>query len=151
MRFEISILTLGALATVLLLLAAGQGFTMEEHDDLTLHLLVALPALLGAALPHVWVAIYLLGTRRALGREPGAAGDLPEARALGLRALVPVLGALAAIVLLVVTGASVYTGVGDPRFHGALFWLLLVAQPAALAVEWRMLVRNHRLLVRHGG
>lgn len=150
MRFEISILVLGSAATVLLLLAAVQGFTASA-EELPLHLLLALPAVLGAALPHVWVTLYLLGTRRALAREPDAADDAREATSLGLRALAPVLGALAAIVLLVLTGARAYTGAGTPGLHGALFWALLLVQPMALWLEWRVLFRNHLLLAGHGG
>jgi hypothetical protein len=151
MRFEITMITLGGLATVLLAAAGAQGYAAVGPDDLAPHLLLALPALMAIALPHVWVAVYLAGTRRALGREPGAAGDLPAARALGHRALVAAVAALATLVALVVSGALAFTGTGAPAVHGVLFWLLLLVQPAALALEWRMLAGNHRLLARHGG
>ncbi len=151
MRFEITMIALGGLATALLAAAGAQGFASTGPDDLAPHLMLALPALMAIALPHVWVAVYLAGTRRALVREPGAAGDLPAARALGPRAFAASLGALAALVALVVTGALAFTGSGAPAVHGALFWLLLLVQPAALLVEWRVLSANHRLLARHGG
>lgn len=151
MRFEITMVALGGLATALLVAAGAQGYASTGPDDLAPHLLLALPALMAIALPHVWVAVYLAGTRRALGREPAAAGDLPAARALGHRALAAALGALGALVALVVTGALAFTGAGSPAAHSALFWLLLLVQAAALLVEWRMLAGNHRLLARHGG
>lgn len=150
MRFEISILALGALAVALLAVAGFQGYGVTL-DELPLHLMLSLPAAMAAALPHVWVIVYLLGTRRALAQEPAAADDLPAVRSLGRRAIGAAAVALAAIVALTVTGARSYTAHDGPVAHAVLFWALLAVQPAALAIEWRMLSRNHRVLARHEG
>ena len=149
MRFERSMIAVGAAAT-LLLAAAGAHAYAAGDDALAVHLMLALAALLAAALPHLWTLFYLFGTRRALAREPGGAAARATGRRAVALAVAAALAALAAGTALALTGAHAYTG-RDGGLHGGLFWALLAIQPLALAVEWRALAENARLLARHGG
>ena len=146
MRFERSMLVVGAVATALLAGAGAHAYT-AGGEAIDLHLLLALAALLAAALPHLWVVLYLAGTRRALARETG---DASPGRRTAALAAAAALAALAAAGALAVTGARAYIGTGG-GLHGPLFWGLLAVQPAALWVEWRALTENARRLARHGG
>jgi hypothetical protein len=146
MRFELSMIAVGALATALLAGAGAHAYA-AGGEEIALHLLFALGAVLAAALPHLWALFYLAGTRRALARATGAAAG---GRRLAAAAAAAALAALAAGAALAATGARAYIGAGG-GLHGPLFWMLLAAQPAALAVEWRALADNARRLARHGG
>lgn len=146
MRFEISMTVVGSVALLLLAAAGAHGHASTSEAALPLHLLLGMGAMMAIALPHLWVLFYLFGTGRALAALPekDAAGGAAQWIAVGAA-----LAVLAVTVAIAVSGASAYAGVGG-FWHGELFWTLLVAQPAALALEWRALARNGRLFARHG-
>jgi hypothetical protein len=146
MRFERSMIVVGAVATALLA-GAGIHAYAAAREAIALHLLIALGAVLVAALPHLWVLFYLAGTRRALARATGTAAGGRRTAALAAAAA---LAALAAAAALAMTGARAYIGAGG-GLHGPLFWAVLAAQAVALGVEWRALAENARRLARHGG
>lgn len=146
MRFEISMMVVGVLALALLTAAGAHGHASTSEAALPLHLLLGMGAMMAIALPHLWVLLYLVGTGRALAALPekDAAGGTARWIAVGAA-----LAALALTVAIAVSGTAAYAGVGG-FWHGELFWALLVAQPVALALEWRALARNGRLFARHG-
>lgn len=139
-------MVVGAVALLLLAAAGAHGHASTSDVALPIHLLLGIGAMMAIALPHLWVLFYLFGTGRALVALPEAATASGASRWF---AVVAALAALAGIVAMAVTGAAAYAGTGG-RWHGELFWALLVLHPAALAFEWRVLAANGRLFAHHG-
>jgi hypothetical protein len=148
--FERSILTVSLVATAAFLAAGVHGVLAPVGEEIQLHVLLTLGSSMLVVFPHLWIAIYLAGTGRAVrleaaaGRATAAAGV--EARAHLRRALAPALLAAAGALATVAAGQAVVAGSLSGGHHLAVFVAALVLQGVALAVEWRTLGRNALLL-----
>jgi hypothetical protein len=150
--FERSILVVALLATVAFLGAGVYSFFDPEIEEMRLHVLLTLGAVLLLVFPHLWIALYLLGTGRAVRREVAegraAAAAAAEARRHLRRTLPPlVLASLAALATIAV-GHGLLTGTTEPWHHVAAFALTLALQLWALLTEHRTLTAHAALLTR---
>lgn len=108
-----------------------------EGEGLQAHVLLGLAAVLVFVLAHAWVAFYLLGALRVLGR----ARDLATFR----RRTLPLLAAAVAAGLgTFVLGAAVHAGRVAAGLHGALLWAALALQAWAGWAEWRAVAAAER-------
>ncbi len=143
----------GMIATAGLGLAAAQGYHgAAQGTALRLHVLTGLAMLLVFVLAHAWVLFYLVGAARVIGesaREAGLEG-VPEAALarFGRRTLPPLLGALAAVLALFVSGAAVYAHRLPAAVHGGLFWLTIALEAWAAGAEWQALAAGERAVAR---
>ena len=108
-----------------------------EGEALQAHVLLGLAAVLVFLLAHAWVAFYLLGALRVLGRDR----DLAAFR----RRTLPLLaGAVAAGLGTFIVGAGVHAGRVPAGLHGALLWAALALQAWAGWAEWRAVAAAER-------
>jgi hypothetical protein len=151
-QFERSILVVAALATVAFLGAGVYSFFDPHIEEMRLHVLLTLGAVLLLVFPHLWIGLYLLGTGRAVRREAAEGradgADVAEARSHLRRALPPLaLASLGALATLAV-GHGILTGTTRPWHHVAAFAATLALQLWALVAERRTLTRHAALLAR---
>jgi hypothetical protein len=146
MHFERIIWGIGVAAGLGLAVTAvqGRGVSAGAPEGLWLHLALALGCALAALFAHLWVAVFLLGTRRGLARWPEAGAEAAPGGLTGRRRVAWIAGAVAAAaaVALLWSGSAAYAADAGAGLHAALFWVAIVAHAAALAVEWRALAAN---------
>lgn len=152
MHFERSILVVAGVATLAFLGAGVYSFFDPGIEEMRLHVLLTLGAVLLLVFPHLWIALYLVGTGRAVRREAAAGradgADVAEARRHLRRALPPLaLASLGALATLAV-GHGILTGATRPWHHVAAFGATLALQLWALLAERRTLTRHAALLAR---
>lgn len=152
MPFERSILVVAVLATVAFAGAGIYSFFDPGLDELRTHVLLTLAAVLLLVFPHLWTAIYLAATGRAIRREIAAGRGEPaaaaEARRHLVRALPPLLLASLAACATVALGQGILAGTTRPWHHLIAFAVTLALQLWALLTEYRTLTANARLLTR---
>jgi hypothetical protein len=150
--FERSILVVAVLATVAFVAAGAYSFFDPQLDEMRLHVLLTLGAVLLLVFPHLWIGIYLAGTGRAIRREVAEGRAEPSAAAESARhlhrALPPLLLASLAALATVALGQSILAGTAQPWHHVTAFVVTLLLQLWALLVERQSLTRNARLLDR---
>ncbi|HUO85795.1 MAG TPA: hypothetical protein VM617_00270 [Thermoanaerobaculia bacterium] len=148
MPFERSILVVSAVATLAFLGAGLHAFLAPPSDDMRLHILLTLGAVLLIVFPHLWTAIYLLATGRAMRLEPGEeAADAARASRRHLwRALPAMLLASLGAFATIAVGQGILAGSNAPWHHVAAFAATVAFQLWALVAGRRALVANARLL-----
>ena len=152
MPFERSILVVAVLATVAFLAAGVYSFFDPQLDEMRLHVLITLGAVLLLVFPHLWIGLYLAGTGRAIRREVAEGRAEPsaatEARRHLRRALPPLLLASLAALSTIALGQAILAGTAQPWHHLTAFALTLLLQLWALHVERQSLTQNAALLDR---
>lgn len=152
MPFERSILVVAVLATLAFLGAGLYSFFDPQLEELRLHVLLTLGAVLLLVFPHLWIGLYLFGTGRAIRREVAEGRAQPDAAAESRRhlrrALPPLLLASLAALATVALGQGILAGTARPWHHVAAFVATLLLQLWALLVERQSLTRNAALLDR---
>jgi hypothetical protein len=150
--FERSILVVSVLATLAFLGAGAYSFFDPQLEEMRLHVLLTLGAVLFLVFPHLWIGLYLFGTGRAIRREVAEgraeAGAAAEASRHLRRALPPLLLASLAALATIALGQAILAGTAAPWHHLTAFALTLLLQLWALQVERRTLTRNAALLNR---
>jgi hypothetical protein len=148
-----SLLIVGALATAGVAVAAGLGYGLSSPADAGMprHIIAALAASLALMFSHSWILIYLLGTGKVIRdavREGGLDPALSAASRRLRRICYPVILLAALLVLATfLVGGAVATKAAEAWVHHVLFWVAIVAQVGALALEAWGLAANERLLV----
>lgn len=150
--FERSILVVAVLATVAFLGAGAYSFFDPRLDEMRLHVLLTLGAVLLLIFPHLWIGLYLFGTGRAIRREVAEGRAEPSAAAEAgrhlRRALPPLLLASLAALSTIALGQAILAGTAQPWHHVTAFVVTLLLQLWALLVERQSLTRNAHLLDR---
>jgi hypothetical protein len=151
-EMERSLLSVGALGTVAVVVAAGLGYGLSSPADagMPTHILAALVASLLAMFSHSWLLLYLLGTGKVIrdavregGLDPAL---LAESRRLRRVCYTCLLAAALLVMAAFVVGGAVAGKGATPWVHHLLAWVAIAAQGLALWMEWRTLAANERLL-----
>jgi uncharacterized membrane protein YphA (DoxX/SURF4 family) len=150
--FERSILVVALLATVAFVGAGAYSFFDPQLDEMRLHVLLTLGAVLLVVFPHLWIGLYLVGTGRAIRREVAEGRAEPSAAAESRRhlrrALPPLLLASLAALSTIAFGQAILAGTAQPWHHLTAFVVTLLLQLWALQVERQALTQNAKLLDR---
>ncbi len=153
MKLGRALLVIGLLATVGIVASAVLGYAAPAESDveqLQLHVLLALAAVLLLLFAHCWILLYLIGTGRALRdvvREHGLDPGLPtEASRLQGEAIPWLLLAMGLALGTFLLGAGAAANALPAVVHHALAYAALGVQVYALWVERRVLDAHEELI-----
>lgn len=129
---------------------AGAASAVANNPAMPRHVLLALGSTLLLLFSHCWIFLYLIATGRSIrqavrdfGLEPELARESAGFKSAAFPWLLAAVGlALATLVF----GGTALTGGAPAWVHHALFYVTLLAQAGALAVEKRVLDANERLM-----
>jgi hypothetical protein len=139
-RFGRIMIGAGVLATLGLVATGVLGYQGARTDqEVRLHVLVGLGALLVFVLSHLWVLLYLVGAVRVLRGAVGSekAAEEPELFGFGKHTLPPLLVAMGLALGCFLLGIGVYSGRIGATVHATAFFLTLAAEAWAALLEWR--------------
>ncbi|MGD2114110.1 MAG: hypothetical protein PVG07_03595 [Acidobacteriota bacterium] len=148
-RFGRIMIAAGVLAALGLTAAGLLGYRGVQADqEVRLHVLVGLGALLVFVLSHLWVLFYLTGAVRVLRRAASPETVRREAGLFGFKrhTLPPLLAAVVLALGCFLLGIGVYSGRFGGGVHAAAFYLTLVAEAWAAQREWRTVGAAERVV-----
>ena len=150
-----ALLTVGAMATLGLVVTGVLGYLVADVGSAGLHVLIALATCLLLLFSHCWIMFYLIGTGKAVKEavaEAGLSADLvEETKALKNRSYPILMLAMVLAMATFILGGGVDTGAIPAWFHQVMFLVTLFVQVRALWTEHLVLLDNDRLLVRVQG
>ncbi len=147
-----ALLTVGAMATLGLLVTGVLGYAVDDVDSAGLHVLIALASCLLLLFSHCWIMFYLIGTGKAV-KQAVADYGLPlelveETRQFKSRSYPALMLAMVLAMATFILGGGVDTGAIPAWIHQGMFLVTLAVQLRSLWIEQQVLDANARLLAR---
>ena len=147
-----ALLTVGAMATLGLVVTGVLGYLVADVGSAGLHVLIALATCILLLFSHCWIMFYLIGTGKAVKQavaEAALSADLvEETKAFKNRSYPWLMLAMALAMATFILGGGVDTGAIPAWLHQALFLITLVVQLKTLWIEHLVLLDNAALMAR---